>query len=437
MIFIQSIIIFICSNIYSISMLKNYLSIPLLLAALIVILLFNIFPTLGSQPTRKLKRIQNGVRLLEVFLIVFVLDILWIIFCLFFGYELIAFDYAVNTIAAAVVLLVIFLNGITKVYISSSQLGLKWRLAGIIWGWVPIANIYILYKIIKISAFEYKTEGDKIRLNLSRAADRICETKYPILLVHGVFFRDFRFFNYWGRIPEELIKNGASVYYGNQQSAASVAECGREIAARIKEITEESGKEKVNIIAHSKGGLDSRYAISLLGADKYVASLTTVNTPHRGCQFADFLLNLAPKSLKDSVSDKYNRTLKKLGDHNPDFISAVSDLTAESCAEFNKKCKNAEGVYYQSIGSKSVGGSGSRFPLNLCYHFVKLFDGDNDGLVSVDSMNWGERFTFLQPEKKRGISHGDMIDLNRENIDGFDVREAYVDIVRDLKERGL
>lgn len=29
-----------------------------------------------------------------------------------------------------------------------------------------------------------------------------------------------------------------------------------------------------------------------------------------------------------------------------------------------------------------------------------------------------------------------MIDLNRENIPGFDVREFYVNLVKDLKEKG-
>ena len=30
-----------------------------------------------------------------------------------------------------------------------------------------------------------------------------------------------------------------------------------------------------------------------------------------------------------------------------------------------------------------------------------------------------------------------MIDLNRENIEGFDVREFYVNLVKDLKEKGF
>ena len=58
------------------------------------------------------------------------------------------------------------------------------------------------------------------------------------------------------------MKNGATVYYGEQQSAASVMDCGAELAARITEIVRETGCGKVNIIAHSKGGLDARVAIT-------------------------------------------------------------------------------------------------------------------------------------------------------------------------------
>ena len=52
-------------------------------------------------------------------------------------------------------------------------------------------------------------------------------------------------------------------------------------------------------------------------------------------------------------------------------------------------------------------------------------------------MKWGDSFTYVTPLKNRGITHGDMIDLNRENIDGFDVRETYVKIVSDLKQKGF
>lgn len=256
-------------------------------------------------------------------------------------------------------------------------------------------------------------------------------------MVHGVFFRDFRYLNYWGRIPAALEANGATIFYGNHQSAASVADSGREIADRIQQILKETGCGKVNIIAHSKGGLDSRYAISKLGMAPYVASLTTINTPHRGCEFADYLLGKIPEKQQQTVANAYNSALKKLGDTNPDFIAAVTDLTASSCENLNRELPDPQGVYIQSTGSCMKKPSGGRFPLNTTNAFVKQFDGENDGLVGYESFKWGSNFIYLKPQGRRGISHGDVIDLNRENIDTFDVREFYVELVSDLKRRGF
>ncbi|MGN1133241.1 MAG: lipase family alpha/beta hydrolase [Oscillospiraceae bacterium] len=346
-------------------------------------------------------------------------------------------DIIINSIVAVIAEFILFWDGTIRLYTTSVQMGIKWRVVGLICGMIPILNIFVLIKTIKIADEEYMFECDKFELDNSRATSEICKTKYPLLLVHGVFFRDFKYLNYWGRIPNALKTNGAVIYYGSQQSAASVASCAQELCDKIKEIVDETGCGKVNIIAHSKGGLDARYALSCLGADKYVASLTTINTPHRGCQFADYLLDKASDSLRNSVSSKYNSALKVLGDTNPDFISAVTDLTAKNCKELNSICQDAPDVYYQSVGSKVNKAVNGKFPLNLSYHLVKYFDGDNDGLVSVDSMKWGENFIFLASNGKRGISHGDVIDLNRENIKGFDVREFYINLVSDLKNKGF
>ncbi len=49
-----------------------------------------------------------------------------------------------------------------------------------------------------------------------------CRTKYPILLVHGVFYRK----DYWGRIPEALRKKGAVVHHSGHQATAAVADSG-------------------------------------------------------------------------------------------------------------------------------------------------------------------------------------------------------------------
>ena len=51
-------------------------------------------------------------------------------------------------------------------------------------------------------------------------------------------------------------------------------------------------------------------------------------------------------------------------------------------------------------------------------------------------MKWGESFRLVEPAGSRGISHADMIDLNRENIKGFDIRTYYTDVVSELREMG-
>ncbi len=333
--------------------------------------------------------------------------------------------------------LIIFWDGMIRIYITSTQLRVKLRVLGLIFGMIIPINIIILILMIIRVRKEYVFESAKLKLNEERKDQQICKTKYPILLLHGVFFRDFRYFNYWGRIPGELKKNGATIYYGNQQSAESVVISGKTIANKIKEICEKEGCEKVNIIAHSKGGLDARWAISKEGMADYVASLTTINTPHRGCLFAEYLLSKIPAKRQNQIASIYNEILTKLGDTNPDFLTSVNDLTVESMKKFNQEVLDSPKVYYQSVGSKMNRRHGGKFPLKYSYKLVKQYDGNNDGLVGQDSCPWGQKFQFLTTKHGRGISHGDMIDLYKENLKEFDVREFYVQLVKGLKDQGF
>ncbi len=429
-----AIVFFITANIY---ILSDILNVGIIFSAIICAALFiivNFKPCFGRLEDKKSQAIRSGVAVLEAFLIAAAGSVAMLIGAIIMNYG--TKGLIINSVIAFLVLAIAFWNGIIRIYINARQLGIKWRVIGAACGMIPVVHIVVLMKLISLAKREYKTENEKELVNKARQGDLICKTKYPILLVHGVFFRDFKHFNYWGRIPEQLERNGAVIYYGGQQSALSVADSAAELAEKIRQTVGETGCEKVNIIAHSKGGLDSRWAISNLGCDKYVASLTTVNTPHRGCKFADYLLSKAGEGLRAKVSGAYNASAKKLGDTEPDFIAAVTDLTASACERINEQCPDKAGVFYQSIGSRSVKASAGRFPLNLSYLLVDHFDGPNDGLVSVDSMVWGESFREYKPDGSRGISHGDMIDLNRENIDGFDVREAYVELVRELADRG-
>ena len=330
-----------------------------------------------------------------------------------------------------------FWVGILCIYFSSFQLGIKERIIGIVFGMIPGLNLFILYRILRIVFSEVDYEQQKQLVNAQRKDQQICKTKYPIVLVHGICLRDYKYFNYWGRIPKELQQNGAQIFYGDQHSAASIKDCAQEVADRVKELCKTLPCEKVNIIAHSKGGLDTRYAVEKLGLAPYVASITTVSTPHRGCLYAENLLHNVDEHVQQRVARTYNRSMRLLGDKKPDFLAAVRDLTNDACEKFNQEIKDPEGIYCQSFGSVLVKASGAKFPMNLTYPIVKCFDGRNDGLVSETSFSWGEKYTLLEPTGKEGISHGDMIDLNRMNIEGFDVREFYVELVQDLKNKGF
>jgi len=387
-------------------------------------------------PKGYLKRLNHGVICLQIFYVVLIISAIWHIIMgvtkAFF-----TLDMLYSFLWCFFWELIIFWVGIIYAYLNSIQLGLKHRLWGLLMGMIPVINLVTLVKIIRISNYEVELETEKLRLNERRAKDQVCKTKYPILMVHGVFFRDYEHLNYWGRIPKELEKNGATIFYGNHSSALAVEKSAQELKKRVLSIIEETGAQKVNIIAHSKGGLDSRAMIALDMAP-YVASLTTINTPHRGCVFVDYLLTKAPQGFKENLARVYNKAAEKLGDIAPDFLEALNDLSATSCKCFNDSdCFDYSGVYCQSVGSVMKGSKGGRFPLNVAYPVVKHFDGEDDGLVSVNSFEFGENYIFLRPEHKRGISHADVIDLNRENIRGFDVREFYVGLVSDLKNRGL
>ena len=332
---------------------------------------------------------------------------------------------------------IVFWLGILCVYCTSLQLGLKTRVLGVICGLVPIANLLALFVILRTLRDEIDTEYQKEQRNLARKSRQVCKTKYPLLLVHGVFFRDYKHFHYWGRIPAELKANGACIFVGDHESAHPVAQSAAELAERIKTIVRETGCEKVNIIAHSKGGLDCRYALSELGVAPYVASLTTVNTPHRGCLFADHYLGIVSDELKQNVSRVYNAAMRALGDQSPDFLAAVSDLTHRACEERNQQLKDPEGVFCQSIGSVVNRSASGKFPLNVTSALIKPYDGVNDGLVGENSFAWGESYRLIKSDGNRGVSHADMIDLFRENHPEFDVREYFVELVHELKEKGF
>ena len=265
--------------------------------------------------------------------------------------------------------------------------------------------------------------------------------KYPILMVHGLGFRDRKYLNYWGRIPGKLKAAGCNVFYGNQDSSASVETNAEYLAKRIDAILKETGAEKVNVIAHSKGGLDIRCAIAKYDLGSKVASVSTMSTPHHGSVTVDKLLKL-PDPLVRLAAKVTDFVFRVLGDDKPDCYNVFWQLTTTVSEEFNKKYPDAPETYYQSYAFTMKSPFSDMF-IWFPSLVVWLFEGPNDGLLTPDSVKWGNFRGVVTSNSRRGISHCDEVDMRRmrltrkkgENVS--DITDFYLGVAEDLMSRGF
>jgi triacylglycerol lipase len=257
--------------------------------------------------------------------------------------------------------------------------------------------------------------------------------KYPVILVHGVHANDRKKIGKsWGRIPEELEKKGIKVFVGNTDGWGNYESNAAMLHDTIEKVLQETKSEKVNIIAHSKGGLDSRYCIWKYNYGNKVASLTTLSTPHHGAELADLINN---KKITHSKTGKKALKLfgKLYGDVHPDVYNVNYQLTTDYMKKFNEEVGMDNNVYYQSI--YSIMESPFDDLLFSSYHrYIKKVTGDNDGVVSEYSATWGENVTKIDG----GVSHVKILDRKKKKkISGIYIPDIYLNIVTELSEMGF
>ncbi|MCX7097929.1 MAG: hypothetical protein NTV43_08515 [Methylococcales bacterium] len=261
-----------------------------------------------------------------------------------------------------------------------------------------------------------------------------CHTRYPLVFLHGLGYRDdFALLDSWGRIPDTLRQFGATVFLGNLEAWDAIESNAAKLKVKVGQILAETHADKVNIIAHSKGGLEARYMIAHLGMADKVASYTSVCTPHQGTSVADLGINLLPCE-HDYEFKAIDFLATWLGDKSPDSQRAITQLTRAAMLEFNENTKDAPGVYYQSVGTFMTSALDDAL-FALPYQVIKKHEGDNDGVVPVTSCPWGV-FRGLLQGHGAGISHVDMVDFRKHDIAGVDIPGFYVDMVADLKILG-
>lgn len=125
------------------------------------------------------------------------------------------------------------------------------------------------------------------------AMQRELATRYPLVLVPGMLgFVRVLLYPYWFGIVAALRKGGAQAF-PVQVSPLHCSEVrGEQLLAIIEDICQRTGADKVNLIGHSQGALDARYAAAR--RPDRVASVTSVAGPNHGSELADHLERTAP-----------------------------------------------------------------------------------------------------------------------------------------------
>ncbi|MDP3847504.1 MAG: triacylglycerol lipase [Pseudomonas sp.] len=137
----------------------------------------------------------------------------------------------------------------------------------------------------------------------SQAATTEAQTKNPIVLVPGIFaFDSIAAIDYWYKIPAALQSQGATVYVPKINAFDSSVKRGEALIAQLDNIRATSAGKitKFNLMGHSQGGITVRYVMNT--RPDLVASVTTMNTPHKGSPLADLATGVAPPGSLQGVA---------------------------------------------------------------------------------------------------------------------------------------
>jgi triacylglycerol lipase len=200
-------------------------------------------------------------------------------------------------------------------------------------------------------------------------------TRFPIVLLHGFAGTDkyFGIIDYFYQVKPWLEKHGFAVFTPDVQPIANSTKRVQTLKQKIDEILKQTGTRKLNFIAHSQGGVDTRLLIHEHRYAPYIATLTTISTPHRGIPIPDLLVPPS-QELGEENMKQYNQ--KYPDDPNVEYFS----WAGVTCSRLDQACRKK----YDDEEVNPL--------LAATYHTLKQMRGDNDGLVPVSSAKWG---TFL------------------------------------------
>lgn len=256
-------------------------------------------------------------------------------------------------------------------------------------------------------------------------------TRYPIILAHGILMKQkmFRSFEY---IQKNLEKEGYHIYIADTDGVGTIENNAAQLKKQIEDILEKEGVEKINVIAHSKGGLDAIHMIEHLDMGDKVSSLTTLCTPHKGSQVATRIVKL-PSFILKFLGFWFNAFYKLLKDENPDAVAACKQL--ESKVEVTATpLLNERKIYCQSYSSVMHKAS-SDFTLGIPFLISRHYENDySDGMVSKTSAEFGEYKGNVMEES---LSHNEVVCYMTRKKKKEKVVAFYKMLLEDLAARGF
>ena len=283
---------------------------------------------------------------------------------------------------------------------------------------------------------------------------------YPFVLAHGFFgFEKFAgkdFLTYFYKVKERLALEGEVVDTPSVDPFNDSDYRGHQLIDRIEAFRALTGASKVNIIAHSQGGLDARVVAH--ERPDLVASVVTIATPHLGTPAADVAMKLLSDPNAQKIIDDLGKLIgAPLYDQIGNPTSVIKPLQLFSQAgitAFNAKYPDSPGVFYASIAGRSgyhatdndcAGDLSLQFitqwnkkldPVDVFLGATSLLlgSGANDGLVRGEDSRWGEFWGCVPADHLDEIGQlfGDGAGLGND----WDHLKFYSLLVKYLRERG-
>ena len=255
------------------------------------------------------------------------------------------------------------------------------------------------------------------------------KNKYPIILVHGVAVKDVLWVKAFGGIEAKVKEQGFNIFTAPTDAFGMIETNAEQLKEFIQKVLKETSSDKVNLVCHSKGGLDSKYMIENLEMEDYIASMTTLSTPFKGSIMASKVWDL-PLIIKGFIAFWIDLFYRILGDKHPNALKVCEQLRKVDVdmetVNFSKK------IYCQSYSSTMNDTSDFLMIIPSLIH--KRYDNvNNDGLVSVESSKFG---VYKGDCFEVSMSHSHMIDLMATKDKKEIIYEFYINLCEELKNMG-